>query len=76
MMFRCKFTAITIISAGYDPQRALLEVKVARNGEVWQYQDVPEELWYRFKGDRDPDVFFRRYIQGCYAEQQAFSEEE
>lgn len=67
-MVRCKFAALTISSAGYDAQYAVLEVEFAQDGQVWQYLGVPEELWYRFKKEAVPDNFFHSYIQGCYTE--------
>lgn len=67
-MVRCKFAALTIASAGYDAQYAILEVEFAHDGQVWQYLGVPEEIWYRFKKESVPDDFFHSYIQGCYDE--------
>lgn len=73
-MLRCRFTALTIASAGYDAQSTILEVEFARDGQIWQYFGVPEELWYRFRKESGPDVFFRRFIQGCYTEKRIFSD--
>jgi len=67
-MLRCKFAAPTIVSAGYDPLHAVLEVEFAHDGQVWQYLDVPEEIWYRFKRETEADYFFHAYIKGCYDE--------
>ena len=67
-MFRCKFAALTIASAGYDAQHAILEVEFAHDGQVWQYLGVPEELWYRFKKEAGPDDFFHSNIKGCFDE--------
>lgn len=57
-----------IETMGYEPQRALLEVKLSGDGKVWQYRDVPEDVWYQFREDRHPDAYFRRYICGRYRE--------
>lgn len=65
---RCRFGGVVISAAGYDAQCALLEVEFAQNGQVWQYMDVPEETWYRFKNEEGPDMFFHRHIKGCYSE--------
>lgn len=67
-MFRCRFAAPTIASAGYDAQYAVLEIEFARDGQVWQYLGVPEELWYRFRREAWPDHFFHSHIKGCYDE--------
>lgn len=72
-MFRCKFAAATITSAGYDAQYAVLEVEFARDGQVWQYFDVPEEIWYHFRQTAGPDAFFHSQIKGRYDERRVFS---
>ncbi|MCI9337490.1 MAG: KTSC domain-containing protein [Lachnospiraceae bacterium] len=53
---------------GYDPQLALLEVRLANDGKVRQYRNVPEETWYHLRDSYYPEVYYRRYICGCYAE--------
>ena len=63
-----KFGGVVIESAGYDAQKALLEVQFVRNGQILQYLGVPEEVWYHFKGEARPDFFFQRAIKGCYRE--------
>lgn len=72
-MFRCKFAAATIASAGYNAQYAVLEVEFAHDGQIWQYLGVPEELWYRFKQETGPDNFFHSYIKGCFDEKRISS---
>ena len=67
-MVRCKFGGAIIESAGYDAQKALLEVEFVRNGQVLQYSGVPEDVWYRLKCESKPDFFFQRAIKGCYRE--------
>lgn len=69
-MHRFQFGAMTIESAGYDPQRALLEIKFTQDEQIWQYIGVPEELWYGLKREEQPDTYFRKYIRGCYTERQ------
>lgn len=73
-MFRCNFAALTIASAGYDAQYAILEVEFVHGGQVWQYMGVPEEIWYRFKREAVPDYFFHNYIKGCYEEKRITSD--
>lgn len=63
-----RFGTATIYSAGYDPQQALLEIAFGRENQIWQYKEVPEDLWYRFKGEPEPDGFYHYYIKGCFAE--------
>nr|WP_318683626.1 KTSC domain-containing protein [uncultured Acetatifactor sp.] len=57
-----------IESAGYDAQCELLEVRFLCDGQVWQYTGVPEEVWYSFKGEAAPDMFFHKHIKGCFDE--------
>ncbi|MCI8528331.1 MAG: KTSC domain-containing protein [Lachnospiraceae bacterium] len=54
---------------GYDPQCALLEVKLTSDGHVRRYRDVPEDVWYGLRENFHPDVYFRRYICGRYHEE-------
>lgn len=68
------FYSELIETMGYDPQRALLEVRLMNDSQVRQYRNVPEELWYSLRGSRHPDTYFRRYICGCYAEAAAREE--
>lgn len=67
-MVRCKFASMAIASAGYDAQSEVLEVQFARDGQIWQYRGVPEDIWYRFKRETRPDDYFRSHIQGQFAE--------
>lgn len=57
-----------IESMGYDPQCALLEIKLMSDGKVRQYEGVPEEKWYHLRDNYHPDTYYRRYICGCYKE--------
>lgn len=68
-MKRLKFAGLIIESAGYDPQCALLEIEFAQDGQVWQYQEVEEDMWYRFKKQVLPDDFFQQCIKGRYLEE-------
>lgn len=57
-----------IETLGYDPQYALLEVRLVSDRKVRQYSDVPEEIWYSLRQNYHPDTYYRRYICGCYSE--------
>lgn len=74
MITKCRFGNIVIASAGYDAQCKLLEIEFCHDGQIWQYFDVPEDIWYRFKYEGNPESFFHRYIKGCYAEQRIMPE--
>lgn len=62
------FFSALIESAGYDAQCALLEVRLAADGRIYRYREVPEEVWYRFRENVSPDAYYRRYICGCFPE--------
>ena len=62
------FCSTYIDAIGYDAQRAQLEVRMARNGRVRRYADVPEEIWYRFRESASPDIYYRRCICGHFRE--------
>lgn len=74
MRTRYTFGSLLIATAGYDAQCELLEIEFGYDGEIRQYLRVPEDLWYRFKTDINPEGFFHRYIKGQYAERQMISE--
>ncbi len=67
-MHRLRFGGAAIAAAGYDAQCALLEIEFTQGGQIWQYVDVPEETWYRFRSEEGPDMFFHRHIKGYYDE--------
>lgn len=62
------FYSSLIETIGYDPQCAILEVKLLADDKIRRYIDVPEIIWYRFRDNNHPDSYFRRYICGRYAE--------
>ena len=47
-----------IKSAGYDAQQQMLEIEFANNGQIWQFDNVPEDIWYRFRSHHLPELFF------------------
>lgn len=69
-MKRCRFGGRVIHSAGYDAQCEVLEIEFTEDGEIWQYQEVSEEIWYRLKQGDTPDFYFQKYIKGHYPEKQ------
>lgn len=62
------FFSALIESIGYDPQCARLEVRLLRERNVRQYENVPEDVWYCLRENNHPDVYYRRYICGHYEE--------
>ena len=55
-------------SAGYDAQQQMLEIEFANNGQIWQFDNVPEDIWYRFRSHHLPELFFHNFIMGHYPE--------
>ena len=74
LMQRRRWGSLTIISAGYDAQKEMLEVEFASDGQIWQFTGVPEELWYQFRSHHLPDHFFHTYIVGHYPEMRILRE--
>ncbi len=67
MYYICFYSAL-IESVGYDPQRALLRVKLLRDGGIRQYEGVPEDVWYCLREKNNPDVYYRKNVCGRYPE--------
>lgn len=57
-----------ITSIGYDFQQAILEIEFKSNGQIWQYIDVPEYLWYEMESATSVGKFFHSNIKGTYTE--------
>ncbi|MCI9437497.1 MAG: KTSC domain-containing protein [Lachnospiraceae bacterium] len=62
------FYSTLIETMGYDPQCAILEIKLLSDGKIRQYKNVPEYVWYHLREDYHPDTYYRRHICGRYTE--------
>ena len=62
------FYSTLIETMGYDPQCAILEVKLLSDGKVRRYENVPENIWYRLREDYLPDTYYRRHVCGRFVE--------
>lgn len=62
------FYTTLIETIGYDPQRAILEVRLVSDGKIRQYENVPEYIWYHLRADYHPDTYYRRFVCGRYVE--------
>ena len=58
-----------IASLGYDSDTSTLEVEF-HSGAVWQYHDVPENVYYDMKNSESLGKFFNANIKRQYAESQ------
>ena len=67
---RTRTVMTAIFSAGYDALCAILELEFLPDGQVWQFYDVPEHIWYDFKKSESADIFFHANIAGQYAARQ------
>ncbi len=76
VIYYISFYSTLIERLGYDPQCALLEVKLLSDGQTWRYEGVPEEVWYRLRENYNPDAYYRRYICGRYPEEKISSKQE
>jgi hypothetical protein len=54
-------------SVGYDPSSFTLEIEFRSGGEIWQYYDVPEDVYNEMMSD-SIGRYFQAYIKGQYAE--------
>lgn len=70
------FYSALIETMGYDPQCAILEVKLLSDGKIRRYENVPENIWYRLREDYHPDTYYRRYVCGRFIETVISDEEE
>lgn len=50
----------------YCPIRKLLEVQFKGEENIYQYFDVPEEVWYAMKNTASMDLYFNIQIATCY----------
>lgn len=56
------------ITIGYDPATSTLEIEF-KSGEVWQYHQVPKNVYYEMISD-SIGKYFQAHIKGQYAESQ------
>lgn len=56
-----------IRAVSYCPVRMLLEIQFENEeSKVYQYFDVPEEVWYDMKNVADIDIFYNTQILARY----------
>lgn len=64
---RTQVISTDIASIGYDPDTHMLEVEFKRGSKVYQYADVPVEIWQSFIGAVSVGKFFHTNIKGKYS---------
>ena len=73
-MIRTKTMIPGITSAGYDALCAILELEFFPNGEIWQFYDVPEYIWYEWRQSRETVVYFHTHIVGRFESRHIMTE--
>lgn len=58
-----------ITSLGYEPDTSTLEIEFSSTGEVWQYYDVPENVYQEMLSG-SIGKYFHANIKGQYTESQ------
>lgn len=64
-MKRKPVISTTFSAVGYDAQRKILEA-VFRDGDIYQYFQVPKGLWLRFMLAPSKGGFFARHIRDVF----------
>lgn len=57
-MERTPFNSSMIASAGYDSSNGTLEVEFKKGGPIWEYYDVPENVWHEFQSASSQGKYF------------------
>lgn len=60
-MDRISVESSCVAAIGYDPSQSLLEVEFT-SGEVYQYPDVPEDVYQAFISADSIGAYFRQHI--------------
>lgn len=64
-MIRVPVESSNINTIGYDPKGQLLEVEF-KNGQVYEYRDVPPDVCGELLGSPSVGKFFSRHIRNIY----------
>lgn len=61
------FGSSSIVSAGYDPQRKVLEIRYHGSGETHAYQNVPYDVHARFLMAKSKGEFAHHVLRKQFA---------
>jgi hypothetical protein len=64
-MRREPLTSSALVSAGYDPERQLLEIEF-RSGRIYRYRDVPAGVYAFLLRTKSKGSYVTRMIDGHY----------
>lgn len=61
-----KVASQNIKSMQYYPIRMLLEIQFYGDNNIYQYLEVPEDIWYSMRNVLSVDMFFNTQIMSKY----------
>ena len=61
-----RVSARYISDVTYFPIRKLLEIRFVNDDNVYQYFEVPEEVWYAMRNTLSMDMYFNMLIASQY----------
>ena len=61
-----RISARYISDVAYFPIRKLLEIQFVNDENVYQYFEVPEEVWYAMRNTLSMDLYFNMLISSQY----------
>lgn len=59
------FSSSTVAKIGYESSTSTLEIEF-HNGNIYQYFDVPEQIWEEFKSAASQGKFLSQNIKGQF----------
>lgn len=66
-MERTYVESSALVSIGFDSSTSTLEIEFKGSGQLWQYRDVPEYVWYEFCAAPSAGKYFNANIKNQYA---------
>ena len=65
-MERTPVNSSMIASIGYDQSSGTLEVEFNTGGAIWEYYDVPENMWHEFQSASSIGKYFHANIRNHF----------
>ena len=65
-MERKEVDSSNLASIGYDPSNKILEVEFRDSGSVYQYYDVPQDIYDKLENASSIGKFFYKEIRGKF----------
>ena len=57
-----------ILAAGYDVSTGTLEIEFRKGGAIWQYLDVPENMWHEFLSAESQGKYWHANVKNRFRE--------